>query len=168
MENNFTHENEQLNNDQQPIFIKSEQVKNQDNSLDHSKEYELPTIKTRYISTFIDFILILLMSLGISMIFEKIGEVSGLIKGLTFILVFVLYEPILISFGCTVGQLITNIRVRNMSNPEKRVQIYSAIPRFIIKAILGWISFISITLNVNRRAIHDFMTNTIVIIPKSK
>lgn len=167
MENHFTDETEHLNNDQQPIFIKSEQAKSHDNSLDYSKEYELPTIKTRYISTLIDFFLVLLISLGISIVFEKMGEVSGLIKGLTFILVFVLYEPILISFGCTVGQLITNIRVREMSNPEKHVQLYNAIPRFIIKAILGWISFISITLNVNRRAIHDFMTNTIVIVPKS-
>ena len=106
------------------------------------------------------------ISLGISILFENIGEVHENIKGIVFIIAIILYEPILISFGCTVGQLITNIRVSDYVNPKKRIWFIQAILRLIVKGLLGWLSFITVTFNRNRRAIHDYISYSIVIVHK--
>jgi uncharacterized RDD family membrane protein YckC len=133
--------------------------------IDHSGTFKLPSIKVRYFSTLIDILVILGSSLGISSLFELPGEVPAFIRGITFLIVVVLYEPLLISFGCTVGQFVTNIRVRNFNDTGKKLKLHLAILRTIIKATLGWVSLITITFNKNRLAIHDYISNSIVIVP---
>jgi len=167
----FYNEKDILGQDKSVVFISADSEgdnpdKNSDYKLDHSNEYELPTIKTRYFSLLIDVIAILLISLGASTLFEKIGEVPDYVRGLTFLIVVILYEPILISTWCTFGQLITNIRVRNLKNPEIKIWFIYANIRLIVKSLLGWLSFLTITFNNNRRAIHDFASGSIVVVPK--
>jgi hypothetical protein len=149
-----------------PEFIKSEEISQKKETIDYSKVYELPIIKTRYFSILIDLICMLLFGLGISTIFEKIGQVPDYVRGILFVMVFILYEPILVAFGCTIGQLLMNIRVRSFKNPEKRLNILLVFLRFIVKIFLGWLSFITVTLNINRRAIHDFASGSIMIANK--
>lgn len=136
--------------------------------IDHSVSFDLPSIKIRYFSTLIDVLVILGLALGISSLFETLGEVPDYIRGITFLFVFILYEPLLVSFGCTVGQLVTNVRVRNFKHTSKKLKLHLAIIRTLIKATLGWISLITITFNKNRLAIHDYVSNSIVLIPKNK
>ena len=149
-----------------PEYIKAEEIAEKKEKIDYSKVYELPTIKTRYISILIDGICLLLLALGISALFEKIGDVSGFVRGITFVIVIILYEPILVTLGCTIGQLFMNIRVRDFRNPEKKLSFYLVIFRFIIKIILGWLSFLTVTFNINRRAIHDLASGSIMIANK--
>ena len=149
-----------------PEYIKAEDIAEKKEKIDYSKVYELPTIKTRYISILIDGICLLLFALGISALFEKIGDVSGFVRGITFVIVIILYEPILVTLGCTIGQLFMNIRVRDFRNPEKKLAFYLLIFRTIIKIILGWLSFITVTFNINRRAIHDLASGSIMIANK--
>jgi uncharacterized RDD family membrane protein YckC len=150
----------------QTVFIKTEGISENQAKIDYSKVYELPSIKTRYFSMLIDVIMILLLALGISSLFEKIGQVPDYVRGILFVVVVILYEPILVTFGTTIGQLLLNIRVRNFSNPTKKLTFPLVLLRFIIKIFLGWISFISVTFNVNRRAIHDFASGSIMIANK--
>jgi uncharacterized RDD family membrane protein YckC len=150
----------------QTVFIKTEGISENQAKIDYSKVYELPSIKTRYFSMLIDVIMILLLALGISSLFEKIGQVPDYVRGILFFVVVILYEPILVTFGTTIGQLLLNIRVRNFSNPTKKLTFPLVLLRFIIKIFLGWISFISVTFNVNRRAIHDFASGSIMIANK--
>jgi len=149
-----------------PEYIKAEEIAEKKEKIDYSKVYELPTIKTRYISILIDGICLLLFALGISALFEKIGDVSGFVRGITFVIVIILYEPILVTLGCTIGQFFMNIRVRDFRNPEKKLSFYLVIFRFIIKIILGWLSFLTVTFNINRRAIHDLASGSIMIANK--
>ena len=149
-----------------PEYIKAEEIAEKEEKPDYSKVYVLPTIKTRYISILIDGICLLLFALGISALFEKIGDVSGFVRGITFVIVIILYEPILVTLGCTIGQLFMNIRVRDFRNPEKKLSFYLVIFRFIIKIILGWLSFLTVTFNINRRAIHDLASGSIMIANK--
>ena len=114
----------------------------------------------------IDLLVILLLSLAISALFEKIGEVPNYVRGILFLIVFILYEPILVSFGATIGQLIMNIRVRSLKSPENKLVFHLALLRTIIKVLLGWLSFLTVTFNINRRAIHDFVSNSIMIANK--
>lgn len=64
-----------LGQDLPPVFIKSEEINEKKKQIDYSKIYVLPSIKTRYFSMLIDVIVIVLISLAISSLFEKIGEV---------------------------------------------------------------------------------------------
>ena len=155
-----------LGQDKSMDFSKSEEPKEKISKINHSNEYDLPLIKTRYFSSLIDVIFILLISLGISSLFESLGDVPDYLRLIMFIVVVILYEPILISTACTVGQLITNIRVRKLHDPVRRILIFNAILRIIVKALLGWLSFLTVTFNDNRRAIHDYLSGSIVIVPK--
>ena len=149
-----------------PVYIKAEEIAEKEGKVDYSKVYELPTIKTRYISILIDVICLSLIVFGISTLFERIANISGLVRGITLVIVIILYEPILVTLGCTIGQLLMNIRVRDFRNPEKRLSFHLVIFRFIIKTILGWLSFLTVTFNINRRAIHDLASGSIMIANK--
>ena len=151
-----------------PIFIDSVDLEQSKDNPDFSKIYALPSIKTRYISTQIDVILILLATFGIAAILDKFDIVPNSLRGILFLFIVILYEPILISFGCTFGQLMTNIRVRKFKDPESKIYLHIALIRLLIKWLLGVISFIMISFNINRRAIHDYSSGSIVIIPKEK
>ena len=149
-----------------PEYIKAEEIAEKEEKPDYSKVYVLPTIKTRYISILIDGICLLLIAFGISALFEKNAAVSGLVRGITIVIVIIFYEPILVTLGCTIGQFFMNIRVRDFRNPEKKLSFYLVIVRFIIKIILGWLSFLTVTFNINRRAIHDLASGSIMIANK--
>jgi len=129
---------------------------------------ELPSIKTRYFSMLIDMLMIVLLALGFSSLFEMMGQVPDYIRGLIFFIVVILYEPILISFGCTIGQLLMSIRVRNHRKPSRKIWIGNAIIRLFAKVFLGWLSFITISFNAQRRAIHDMVSGSVVIVFTSK
>jgi uncharacterized RDD family membrane protein YckC len=147
---------------QDPLFITTEE-NDENKKIDYSKTYILPSIKKRYFSTLIDILVIIGISLLISFLFEKIGEVPNSVRAILFIVVFILYEPLLVTFGATIGQLILNLRVRNFKNPDQKLFVTLAIIRTLFKVILGWLSFITVTFNTNRRAIHDFVSNSIMI-----
>ncbi|MBI9063185.1 MAG: RDD family protein [Marinilabiliaceae bacterium] len=125
---------------------------------------ELPSIKTRYFSMLIDMLMIVLLALGFSSLFEMMGQVPDYLRGLIFFIVVILYEPILISFGCTIGQLLMSIRVRNHRKPSRKIWIGNAIIRLFAKVFLGWLSFITISFNAQRRAIHDMVSGSVVIV----
>jgi uncharacterized RDD family membrane protein YckC len=152
--------------DLQPVYLKSEEIAKKKEQIDYSGQYYLPSIKTRYFSMLVDLLVILLISLAISSLFEKIGEVPNFVRIILFVVVVILYEPLLVSSGATIGQLILNIRVRSFENPEKKLIFPLAVIRTLVKVFLGWLSFLTVTFNRNRRAIHDFASKSIVIAKK--
>ena len=151
-----------------PVFIKTEEVDEKKKTIDYSKVYVLPTIKTRYFSMLIDVVVILMLALGITSLLEEIGQVPDYVRGILFVIVVILYEPILVTFGNTIGQLLLNIRVRQFNNPGKKLAFPIVLLRFIVKLFLGWLSFITVTFNLNRRAIHDFASGSIMIANRIK
>jgi uncharacterized RDD family membrane protein YckC len=94
---------------------------------------------------------------------ENGEEASGLTRAILFISIWGVYEPVSMAMGSTVGNYLMKIRVRRFNNTEKRINIFQAYGRFIIKFLLGWLSFLTMGLNKEKRAIHDLMTGTIVI-----
>jgi hypothetical protein len=164
--NNLISNNDNSEQELSQVFINIEDINEGEEKVDYSDLYILPTIKTRYFSTVIDVIIILLLGIGISALIEEIGQVPDYIRGILFIVIVFLYEPVLVSFGSTIGQLLLNIRVRSFKNPEKRLAFPFAVFRFGIKLFLGWLSFITVTFNVNKRAIHDFASGSIMIANK--
>ena len=88
---------------------------------------------------------------------------SKVIVIVVYIIGVLLYEPLLVSFSATIGQIIMKIRVRNIKSPNERLNVFKAYLRFILKVLLGWISFITINFNPEHRAIHDLISDSVVI-----
>jgi uncharacterized RDD family membrane protein YckC len=126
-------------------------------------EEKYPLLTTRIQSSFIDSVLIIVLMYIISVFIDKFPDASESIRVCLFIAVWVLYEPIATSLGCTLGNYIMGIRVRQMTDPSKRIDFFQALFRYPIKLLLGSISFLTISSNPKRRAIHDFMSGSVMI-----
>jgi len=119
-----------------------------------------PNVLRRYLATLLDLFawwsLIYAMSLVPSI--TEHGALAYSLFGLSFLL----YEPLLTTYACTLGQAIMRIRVRT-KDELKRVTLDQALGRMIVKYLLGIISFLTVPARKDRRAIHDLASDTIVI-----
>jgi len=50
-------------------------------------------------------------------------------------------EPFLTAYSITLGQLITGIRVRNLTEPSSKISLSTAYCRCLAKVLLGGLSF---------------------------
>ena len=99
-------------------------------------------------------------------ILDKINpsqEEDGWIRGLIFIVIWGIYEPLAMTIGCTVGNYLMKIRVKRNSDTTKRINLLQAFARFVVKIALGWISFLTMHSNKERRAIHDFVAGSVMV-----
>ena len=130
-------------------------------------EKRYPELKTRIQSTFIDTMLMLGLMFLAATILDKINpsqdEEDGWIRGLIFISIWGIYEPLAMTIGCTLGNYLMKIRVKRDSDNTKRINLLQAIVRFVVKIALGWVSFLTIHSNKERRAIHDLVAGSVMI-----
>lgn len=125
-------------------------------------EAKYPTILRRYFSTLIDGIILLVVFIVSLSLIEGKDQITSTIRFVVPIMIIFFYEPLLTSKACTIGQLITQIRVRKITD-LKRISIILAYVRYFVKIFLGFISFFSIIFSNKGRAIHDFSSGTVVI-----
>ena len=102
------------------------------------------------------------MFLTVTAMFQKEAESGmwlhiGIVGALFFI-----YEPFCTSKLYTIGQLLVGMRVRSFSDRQK-ISLPAAYVRFVVKFLLGFISFFYIGATENRRTIHDLAAGSIVI-----
>ena len=126
-------------------------------------EENYPSLKNRVQSTFIDTILIVILMYVFANILNKFENVPDSVRIAGFLGLWLIYEPFCMAFGCTVGNYLSKIRVRKETDSSKRINILQAILRYIFKLPLGWISFLTIHTNQRRRAIHDFISGSVMI-----
>ena len=99
-----------------------------------------------------------------SVLFSFLGNVPNNIKVVSWVLIFLLYDPLMTAFnGGTIGHSAANITVRRSNNIDKNIAFPNAMLRFLLKSLLGWISLISISFSDNKTAIHDKAVNSVVI-----
>jgi uncharacterized RDD family membrane protein YckC len=125
-------------------------------------EEKYPQLTDRIQSTFIDTLLIVVLMFVISSILSKFDNVPDWVRIILFIGLFV-YEPIFITFGCTLGNYLKKIRVRQNSDSTENINIFKAVLRYLFKLFLGWFSFLTINSNPKRRAIHDLVSGSVMI-----
>lgn len=123
---------------------------------------EYPDLKDRIQSAFIDGILMLVLMIAFASILDKFENVPNWVR-MAIVGFFIVYEPLFMSFGCTLGNLIKGIRVRKHSDSTKKINILQAIIRYPIKFMLGWLSYITIGSSPKRRAIHDMAAGSVMI-----
>jgi hypothetical protein len=82
--------------------------------------------------------------------------------GLAVIVALLLYEPLLVSFtGGTIGHYSTNLRVVD-DRSGGNVSFLKACARVVIKAVLGWYSFVILAATRRNQAVHDLLTRSTV------
>jgi uncharacterized RDD family membrane protein YckC len=64
--------------------------------------------------------------------------------------------------------MILGIRVKRESNEQKNILFPLAIPRYIVKVLLGWVSLLTVSGSKKRKAIHDFLVGSVVVYAKPK
>jgi uncharacterized RDD family membrane protein YckC len=126
-------------------------------------EIEYPALSDRIQSTFIDTFSIILMMFAFSSVLESFNNVSDWIRILLFITVWIIYDPLCTTLGCTIGNYVKGIRVRQRDNHELRISFLQALIRYIFKIFLGWLSFLTIHSNAERRALHDMVVGSVVV-----
>ena len=130
-------------------------------------EQEYPELKTRVQSTFIDGMLMLLLMFAAAWILDKAGmgddEGGGMMKAIIFISIWAIYEPLTTTLGATLGNYLMKIRVRKITASGKRLNLLQAFVRFVFKVSLGWLSFVTIHFDEQRRAIHDMVAGSVML-----
>jgi uncharacterized RDD family membrane protein YckC len=73
-----------------------------------------------------------------------------------------LYEPVLVSvMGGTVGHYVSNLRVVD-NRTSGNINFFKAVVRTVLKAVLGWLSFVTMGTTRRHQAIHDLLTRSTV------
>jgi uncharacterized RDD family membrane protein YckC len=135
--------------------------------LSSGQEYQYPRLIKRYKALLIDGLLLLFTLIAIMVIVQNSDLRTPIMVSSAFIILLT-YEPFLTSYSKTVGQRLMKIRVGRHGNPLERINLLNAYIRWFIKGLLGWVSFITIHSNPERRAIHDIASDSVMINEESK
>lgn len=122
-----------------------------------------PTLQRRFQSVFIDTIAIIISMFLISTILGLFANTPSWLNAILFFAIWGLYEPLSTSLGCTFGNYLMKIRVRQINDISKPINIINAYLRYVTKLLLGWLSFLTIHLNQRKRAIHDLVGQSVMI-----
>lgn len=130
-------------------------------------QYQKPQLQTRLKSTVIDTLVYIFMLIILVEVFELFPHVSDWIRGFFFFLT-MLYDPIFTTTSRTLGQRLMNLRVVDhhalkFENRLNRINFFQALIRVIFKWLLGIVSFFTIHTNEDKRAIHDYISGSVVI-----
>lgn len=127
-------------------------------------EKKYPGVSDRVKAVISDSAVIILFIFIVTSIFSAFENVPEKARIIAFIFIFILYDPIFISaFGGTIGHMMFGIRVKSESNEKKNILFPFAVIRFIVKALLGWISLFTVYRNEKRKAIHDYFVGSVVV-----
>ena len=122
-----------------------------------------PELKDRVQSTLIDLVFIIFLMGLLSSLLSLFGESPDWLRAALFIGVWVIYDPLCTSLGCTLGNYIKHIRVRKVNDTTQKINIFQALFRYAFKLLLGLPSFITMHTNPQRRAIHDLIVGSVMI-----
>ena len=126
-------------------------------------QVEYPTLSDRVQSTFIDTVFIIILMFAFASVLERYDAAPDWIRIALFFGIWGIYEPLCTSLGFTIGNYAKGIRVKDSDNPTKKIKVLRAFLRYVIKVSLGWISFLTMHMNPERRAIHDFAAGSVMV-----
>lgn len=125
---------------------------------------EFPSLLKRIQAMFIDVIIILAAFIGVTIFTDKFGDIPGSVKAVMLLFMFFLYDPLLTAFtGSTIGHKIMGLTVRKFDDPNRNISFGYALIRFATKSFLGWISFLTVTSNKYKRALHDMAGGSVIM-----
>ncbi|MBN2681105.1 MAG: signal peptidase I [Bacteroidales bacterium] len=122
-------------------------------------KFTYPSIGKKSTATFLDLTLLFFVIYTLSVNTGFIDNQSFGIKLLVFYLFVLVYEPILITYSSTLGQLLTNTRTRQSENPENKIKLHQAFIRTSLKYTTGIISL----LGSGKQDYYDKVAKTVII-----
>ncbi|MBL7836309.1 MAG: RDD family protein [Bacteroidetes bacterium] len=134
------------------------------NSTELDEEKIFPSIISRIQALFVDFWIII----GLVILFRTLlfPHMTGALVGLKITLFFtvaLLYDPLLTKSGGTIGQRTMGIKIRCFEDPHRKITLAQAYFRSIMKILLGWISFLNVSIDPFKRAMHDKASGSVVL-----
>jgi uncharacterized RDD family membrane protein YckC len=123
----------------------------------------IPSLVRRYGASLIDAFFILFLMIVAGVVLQVESEAAVKARVVAFVLILFVYEPLLTSRLCTIGQRLTGLRVRRYGNQAERIGIFAAYVRFAVKILLGAISFLTLAFTKEKRAIHDLAAGSIML-----
>jgi uncharacterized RDD family membrane protein YckC len=133
-----------------------------DSQTSEERTEQYPLLTDRIQSTFIDTVFIVFLLFVFASWLNRYENVPDWTRIILFAAL-AIYEPLFTSLGGTLGNYIKGIRVRRYQSPGRKINFFQAFLRYGIKLSLGWISFLTIHSNKNKRAIHDLASGSIMI-----
>jgi len=124
---------------------------------------QYPLLIDRVQSTFIDLLVILSLTFLAGYILDKFDNVPDGVRIALFFGLWAVYEPVCTSMGSTLGNYIKGIRVRQHGHNYSKINLLQSFIRYGLKATLGWLSFITMHTNKERRAIHDLVAGSVML-----
>lgn len=124
-------------------------------------EVDYPSLLKRVQATFVDSLTTFFLTGLLVTIASGINDSSVILK-IVAIILGISYEPLMNVFGRTAGQLLSGIKVVDVTS-GKRLNLPAAYLRFFFKTILGWLSFLIMFSNTQRRAMHDYVAGSVVV-----
>jgi uncharacterized RDD family membrane protein YckC len=125
---------------------------------------KFPVLLARVKALLIDALILLSIFTAASLILDKLESTPDWVRGFIYIFMAFLYDPILTSMtGGTLGHKMIGIKVKRYSQPDMNISFPMALFRFLIKGSLGWLSFLTVTSNEHKRALHDKFSGSIVL-----
>ena len=117
----------------------------------------------RFQAAVIDVVVILLAIYGAVFIAVTLNsENLARTLGFSIAIGWLLYEPVLVALtGSTVGHYLCNLRVVD-NRTGGNINFFKAVTRTLLKAVLGWLSFITMATTRRHQAIHDLATGSTV------
>ena len=122
---------------------------------------EYPYLVTRLKAVVIDLLLVLLIFILASYLFDQFEEVPNFIRATVYIVSVYLYEPFMVAKGGTLGHRLMGIKVKRSDDFECNIGLVRAVIRFILKILLGWWTFFQI--NPQKQGLHDLASKSIVL-----
>lgn len=127
-------------------------------------EVKYAGIADRVKALVMDSVVIMIFMVIVTAVFSTFEHVPDYARMIAFFLIFFLYDPFFTTtFGGTLGHRAIGIRVKREKNPSKNILFPLAIVRFMVKALLGLISLIMMSVNKKRKTIHDHVVGSIVV-----
>lgn len=128
--------------------------------------FHKPSLNLRVKAMFVDMLIVICTLMIVSLALSYFNINPDLVYPIL-IGMFLLYEPIAVSLGGTIGQRTMGLRVRKAntikeSNSYSNIGIGFSLIRFIAKFLLGTISLISIHHTNYGQAIHDKLSGSVV------
>ena len=123
---------------------------------------DLASLIDRIKATILDNLIFVGLVLVFSQVFDHLGY-EGIPLRIAALFVVLSYEPIMVSLGGTIGHRTQKITVKRATNEEKNIPLIAAYFRYLVKVVLGVISLFSVSFNDEKKAIHDLLSNSIVL-----
>ena len=121
-----------------------------------------PSLVRRYLAALIDGILLIFSLWVVGYIMQSLGYDPNNISIWFYAIPFILYEPLMTSKLFTLGQFILRFRVKK-EDQESKISLWQAYTRIFFKFLLGWVSFMTLPVREDKKAIHDIVAKTIVV-----